>query len=237
MMLQHGNPNEPTRNWGLVELAPHLLRGKDYERDIKPLGIQQLFFPEWPSMPATNVEVRAHLVAKIEEIKVSKDALIAANRDLYLTVGADMLRAVDAAQRHQEALCNKTNHGLGLQKGMGEYKIEFDGRDEISFIRSGLVKNTQALQRVAEEMKNGVNRNALDPATLERILASVVPAQQPAFTPEMLGAAIAAAMQMMQQQQPAQPAPVATGTEDKLTIPKPRNANTQRQPNGDSPAS
>lgn len=233
LTADHGSATDFTRNWGLVEVAPDILRGLEWERDVKPLRFQETFFPDWPQkLPATNTEVAAHLQERLVYVETTEDELIARNRDLYLTVGRDMLRAVEAAQRHQEFLCDRTNHGVSQPRGDEAYKYRFDERDEISFRRTGMVKNTQALQRVAEEMRNGARASALDPETLKSILAAVVPAQQPAFTPEMLGAAIASAMQMMQQAQ-QQPLP----TEGKSPTPRPRNANIQRQSDGDTPTS
>lgn len=228
MMSEYGSGTDSTRNWGLVELAPQFLRGKEWD-EVKEYKLQEVFFPGYPQepLPDLNTEVINHLRAKIEEVKTTDNALIAKNRELYLAVGQDMLRAVEAAQNHQEWICTRTNHAVAQPRGDEAYKPLFDARDEVAFKRSGMIKNTQALQRVAEEMKNGVQRNALDPDTLKSILTAVVPAQQPAFTPQMLAEAMVLANQMMQQAQEEKP----------TTAPKPRNANVQRQSNSDSPAS
>lgn len=215
LLQDYGNEGEYTKNWGLVELQPELLRGLDWEKDVKPLKIQQVFFPEWPNLVETNADIRTHIERRMEWIREqvigglgndNHDKFIAQNRDLYLSIGADMLRAVDSAQRHQEYLCNRSNIGVAQPHGNEHHKPGFDNRDEVSFKRSGMIKNTEALRKVAEEMKNGA-KNGLDANSLKEILATVVPQQQAAFTPEMLAAAIVQAAQLLTQQQ-AQPADV-----------------------------
>ncbi|MCI0748162.1 MAG: hypothetical protein L0Y58_22375 [Verrucomicrobia subdivision 3 bacterium] len=225
MLSDYGNGTDPTRHWGLVEVAPDLLRGLDWEKEVKPLKIQDVFFPEWPRIPETNRAVGAHLEARIEEIEKTDEPLIAGNRDLYRTIGADMLRAVEAAQTYQEWVCAGSNQGVAEPRGSETHKRGFDARDEACFKRSEMIKNTQALQRVAEEMKLGVKAasGGLSEDALQRILATVVPANQPAFTPEMLGAAIAHAMKLMNEQQ-------AVSVEDR---PKPAVRQSQ-QKNADS---
>lgn len=225
MLQEYGNGTDFTRNWGLVEVAPDMLRGLDWDKEVKPLKIQQFFFPEWPRVPETNRDMRAHIEARIAEIPKSGDANVAINRDLYLTVGADMLRAVEAAQSHQEYICANSNQGIAEPRGSEAHKRGFDARDEACFRRSEMIKNTQALQRVAEEMKNGVKAasGGLSEDALQRILAAVIPANQPAFTPEMLGAAIAHAMKLMQEVSPnPTPTPI-----DPMTVKSEKPTNKQ----------
>lgn len=229
MLGDYGNGNDFTRNWGLVEVAPDLLRGLDWEKEVKPLKIQQVFFPDWPNIPATNAEVLAHLQSRMEGIRKATFSFDVSNREIYLAVGADMIRAVEAAQAHQEFVCANSNQGVAEPRGSDAHKRGFDTRDEAYFRRSGMIKNTQALQRVAEEMKNGVKaaQGGLSEESLQRILTAVVPANQPAFTPEMLAAIVANAVtQAIAAVQ--QPAPVIEE--------KPKNAERKRQPDS-NPAS
>lgn len=221
LLRDYGSTTDTTRSWGLVELAPELLAGLDWEKDVKPLRIQQTIFPDWPnSLPASNFEVLSHLRERVEFLKTTDDAFIARNRDLYLTVAEDMTRAVEAAQRHQEYTCARSNQGVAEPRGSEAYKFAFDGRDDAAFRRSGMIRNTQALQRVAEEMKNSTKGNGIDAAALKEILSTVVPAQQPAFSPEALATIVAAAIKMVNEQAET----------------KKPNANAQRKLNGD-PAS
>ena len=218
----YGNGMDVSRNWGLVEVQPELLRGMDWDKEVKQLKIQMAFFPEWPKIPNSNFEVQQHLEARIEFIKTTRDPLISVNRDLYLAIGADMLRAVDAAQRHQESICNGSNQAVTQPRGDESYKYRFDERDEISFRRSGMIKNTEALRKVAEQMKNGAS-SGLDAESLKQILSSVVPSQQPAFNADQLAMAIVQAAQLLNQA-------VATSEEDK----KAKNAKPERKPNDNS---
>ena len=222
----YGNQSDFTRNLGLVELAPEFLRGKDWEKEVKPLNLTRTFFPNWPDLPVLTSDVIAQLEERLLDIETTNDPRIAANREMYLEVGADMLRALEAAQAWQEHICNKTNHAVSQPRGDEAYKYRFDGLDEICFKRSGLVKNTDALRRVAEEMKNKTN-NGLSGDQLQQILDKVVP-QQPAINAEVLATAIAAAlplaMQMIQAQQAAPaPAPAPEPAPTPAPTPKPKS--------------
>jgi len=206
MLAEYGSPQDMTRNWGLIEIAPEILRGLDWDKEVKPLRIQQVFFPDWPNDVAEkNADVAKHIEERIEFIRTSNDPLIVRNRELYLAVGANMLDAVDAADRYQRLICNRANQAVSQPFGNDFFKAGFDGRDNAYFERTGLVKNTEAMTTVAGRLQQQTGN--LDGATLEAILAKVVPAQQPAFSPEDLARALALAMRMVQQPQTAAPVP------------------------------
>jgi len=217
-MIQHyGSPTDPTKNLGLIELAPDYLRGRDWEKEVKPLNLTKTFFPTWPDLPVLTKDVIAQLQDRLLDIETTNDLRIASNRDLYIAVGQDMLRALEAAQVWQVGICEKTNHAVAQPRGDEAYKYRFDPLDEICFKRSGMVKNTEALRKVAQQMADSTG-NGLTGAQLQDILKTVVPAQT-ALSPEVLAAAIAqgvaAAMQAMQaQQQPAPKQPKTSAKKD-----------------------
>ncbi|MCI0663813.1 MAG: hypothetical protein L0220_22355 [Acidobacteria bacterium] len=211
LIQNYGNQTDPGRNLGLVELAPDFLRGRDWDKEVKPLNLTKVFFPNWPNLPALHSEVIADLQERLIDVETTNDPQIRVNRELYLAVGRDMLRALEAAQQWSEWICNKTNQAVAQPHGDETHKRGFDLLDEICFKRSGMIKNTDALRRVAEEMKNRTN-NGLSGDQLQQILQTVVP-QQPAITPEMLAAAFAAAIPMALQMIQAQsPAPISAPT-------------------------
>lgn len=237
LLSQYGNPGEPGRNLGLVELAPHLLCGQDWERVVKPLDLTRTFFPNWPTLPKLDSDLIAEFMERFEYVRTTAESRIALRRELFVTVGQDMLRGLEAAARWHEAICTQTNHAVAQPRGDEAYKYRFDGLDEVCFERSGSVKNTDALRRVAEAMKTGTN-NGLSADQLQSILKTVVPAQQPALSQEALAAAIgqgvAMAMQMMQQsQQPAPPPPeddqpAVAKPKRRAPLPETDNGNTEK---------
>jgi hypothetical protein len=201
LLQSYGNPGDPGKNLGLVELAPDFLRGRDWEKEVKPFNLTKTFFPNWPNLPVLTMDLIAELRERLMDIETTNDPRITSNREMYLAVGADMLRALEAAQQWQEWTCTKTNHAVAQPHGDETYKRNFDLLDEICFKRSGMVKNTDALRKVAEEMKNRTN-NGLTGDQLQEILKAVAP-QQPAISQDDLATAIgkgvAMAMQMVQQ--------------------------------------
>ena len=208
LLNMYGNAGEPSRNLGLVELAPHLLCGQDWERVVKPLDLTKTFFPNWPTLPKLDSDLIAEFMIRFEWVKETDEPRIASQRELYVTVGEDMLRGLESAALWHEAIAMKTNHAVAQPHGDETYKRGFDKLDDVCFERSGAVRNTDALRRVAEAMKTGAG-SGLSADQLKDILKTVVPAQQPAFNQEAMAAAIsqgvAMAMQLIlnQQQQPA----------------------------------
>lgn len=227
LLNQYGNPGEPGRNLGLVELAPDFLCGQSWEQVVKPLDFTKTFFPDWPTLPKLDADLIAGFMERFEYVRTTSEPRIAGKRALYLAVGADMLRALEAGAQWHEWVCQKTNHAVAQPHGDETYKRSFDPLDKICFERSGAVQNTDALRRVAEAMKTGTN-NGLSAGQLQDILKTVVPQQQPAFSQEDLamaiGKGVAMAMKMMQEQ------PVVEETPDIESVPASAATETPNSP-------
>lgn len=193
LLFDYGNALDSGRNWGLIELAPHLLRGKDWKA-VGRLGLTKTFFPTYPNIPETNAGVYDQITSVMNQIDKNShpslkwsegNADSTAMRDLYLAVGADMLKAVEAADRYQQDAVAAVNIAVTLPSTEPGYKREFDDRDRLFSQRTGV-----------ELAINSLRQQLAKPQ-----------APQPAPLDTNLIAAVAAAVVQATRQEPAQPEP------------------------------
>lgn len=193
LLFDYGNALDSGRNWGLIEIAPNLLRGKDW-RAVGRLGLTKTFFPDYPKIPATNGGVYNQITAVMNQIDSNTHPSLkwsegntdsTALRDLYLAVGADMLKAVEAADRFQQDSVASVNIAVTLPSTEPGYKREFDDRDRLFSQRTGVELAINSLRQQLAKPQAAASPAPLDTNLIAAVAAAVVQAtRQDAVQPE-----------------------------------------------------
>lgn len=220
LLYQYGREGDSAHQWGLVELAPGLLRGRKMA-EIAKLKITQMFFPEWPVMPELNVEMEEmieqarqlieedrHPLFKVETVRGEIPYQQQQAKELYLACADDMLRAVRHAHQHQEDVVATTNLAVTLPSSEPGYKRDFDERDKLFSKRTGIP--------LAKNSLRGNSQTDLTQQLIDRIQPQA-PSSMDAGTIAAIVAATVAALK--DQPQAAAPAAVASEVATKPSIP------------------
>lgn len=192
LLDQYGREGDAAHQWGLVELAPTMLRGRKMA-EIAKLRITQMFFPEWPVMPELNIQMEEMIERNRQLIENDQHPLFAFKRgdyqseqakELYLACADDMLRGVRHAQQHQEDVVATTNLAVTLPSSEPGYKRDFDERDKLFSKRTGipLAKNslrgngqTDLTQQLIDKIQPQAP-SSMDASTIAAIVAATVAA-------------------------------------------------------------
>ncbi len=162
---QYGNQLDAAHNWGLVELD--MLRGIPVA-EVASLRITETFFPQYPLIPETNAGVIKQISTVIEKMQVAEVPA----RTLLLSIGQKMIDAVEAAHRHMVDVISATNIAVTLPSTEPGYKRNFDERDRLFALRTGIPLAINSLRdQVAEKVPAGI-----DPNTVATIVAATVAA-------------------------------------------------------------
>jgi len=165
LLEQYGNMLDAAHNWGLVELD--VLRGMPVG-EVAKLHVTETFFPEYPRIPETNADVMRQINAALDRIRVTDTPA----RTLLLAIGQKMLDAVEAAHRHMTDVIAATNIAVTLPSTEPGYKRNFDERDRLFSLRTGIPLAINSLrEQVAEKVPAGI-----DPNTVATIVAATVAA-------------------------------------------------------------
>ncbi len=165
LIEQYGNQLDAAHNWGLVELD--MLRGVPVA-EVASLRITETFFPRYPLIPETNAELIKQISAVIERLTVAEIP----GRTLLLSIGQKMIDAVESAHRHMVDVVSATNIAVTLPSTEPGYKRNFDERDRLFALRTGIPLAINSLRdQVAEKVPAGI-----DPNTVATIVAATVAA-------------------------------------------------------------
>ena len=195
LLAQYGHPDRTQwqKRWGLVELTD--LRGMQ-PRDVAKLNLTATFFPNWPSIPATNREVEALLKAKLAEL----ESQTGERAELLRSIGGQMLDAVRQAQSYQQRLIQQGNMRVTYPDTNDAFKPGFDSKDELFAVRSGVGLAVNSLRgNQSDAAAAGVG------AVVEKILEKFQPQQAAAIDPQQIAAIVAATMQAMRSAEKAEP--------------------------------
>ncbi len=179
LLSDYGNPQDSSKNWGLVELVP--LRGMTSD-DVRALNITYTFFPSWPDLPETNAEMLNAAELAIARIKEDKSN---PNREIILECGDLIRRSILAAQRRQEDIVSSTNLAVTLPSTEPGYKRDFDERDQLYSVRTGIPLATNTLRSGSTNM-------------VEQLVAKLQP-QAPTIDPAQIAAIVAATVQAIRE--------------------------------------
>jgi hypothetical protein len=180
LLSDYGNPGDPARQRGLVELDVLLAMPWSTVRD---LHITDTIFPSWPDIPKTNTEVLIHL----EETgkRISEDKQISIDRKkIYLACINKMSLAVSQADAYQSETVVRSNLAITLPSTEPGYKRDFDARDYLFSERTGIPLAVNSLRQnqsnMVEQLVAKLQPVApqVDPTTIATIAAAVVKAMR-----------------------------------------------------------
>lgn len=127
--------------WGLVEIE--CLRGMQ-PGEVQALNLNATIFPDWPSLPATNKELRDYLVGKREEIFKGDSP----HRAIYLEVLGYLLRSVDAVDGWMHRELDDAHGRMQLPSTDDRYKGRYDRRDFLFLERTGMARRDRELKDI-----------------------------------------------------------------------------------------
>lgn len=145
---------EQYRGHGVVELTA--LRGMDAAR-FAALKIDEVFFPEQKSVddgvdqtPQTYGEMRRSIQLAIIEVRNNRD-YSAQQIAVLETCANEMLRAINVAERYDNALADESEGELELGRNNPQYKQKYDASDLAALRRVGRPRKDAFMKRLAEQ--------------------------------------------------------------------------------------
>lgn len=187
LLFDYGNKLDTTRNWGLIELEE--LRGWTVNQ-VQQLNLTNYFFPDYPNIPKTNMEVLSHLEAVGEQLSYDI-AVKTEHREMYKAILHRMKEAVKAAQSFQMRALDKSNTDILRPSGEPSRKEQFDPRDYLFSERT-------SVNLVSH--RPGQSEPGLAPGVLSEILARTAQPAAP-LSPEAFAEAVSAAMSNIQRRE------------------------------------
>lgn len=155
-------------HWGLKEIV--CLRGQTPEQ-VVPLKINSIFFPNWPELPETNADLRAHVEARRQNFARQNAAKI------YLQVADEMLEAINQTDIWMRNHISAVHSMMGMPHGHPEHKAVYDRVDMLFLRRTGMQRRDQDLMTMTQtqkditELMSRDSGGALTPDALRAILA------------------------------------------------------------------
>lgn len=178
LISDYGNPADPSRQRGLIELDA--LLGLPWPT-VRDLHITDTVFPSWPDIPKTNAG--ALLLLEDSRMAIGNDSRLNTDiKKIYLVCIAKMMLAVEQADAYQSDVVAKSNLAVTLPSTEPGYKRDFDERDKLYSDRTGIALAVNSLRQnqnnLVEQLVTKLQPAApqIDPTTIAQIVTATVAA-------------------------------------------------------------
>jgi hypothetical protein len=128
--------------WGLREITTLIKRSPE---EVAPLQINTTIFPDWPTLPNTNAELKDYLQRRRTHLGRTHAA-----RDVFVALIDELLEAVDTADAWQRRHLDAVHSSMRLPPEHLEHKPAYDPVDITFLERTGVPRYDSGLRNIAE---------------------------------------------------------------------------------------
>lgn len=128
--------------WGLTEVTTLIKRSPE---EVAPLQINSTIFPDWPTLPNTNAELKEYLQRRRAHLGRTHAA-----RDVFVAILDELLTAVDAADAWQRRHLDAVHSSMRLPPEHLEHKPAYDPVDITFLERTGVPRYDSGLKNIAD---------------------------------------------------------------------------------------